>query len=232
MSTLTSMKKMISIVHQYHTSCTTDEWKKALTIAVLKDLYIDYREANNSGLLPLRNLIVDIIKQVCDHIGASDVEARSLFYNLWLKVVYNLTLSSEEQQSMDMITILFGKQTYAYQVIFETHNRYYHMYEYTISEDNIMSMNAFIQDTHDIDDISGKTFTTPSICQASLEDFEHFVTSNFGGNHLYDHITMSIKFAMIPCNTTLDNLSRYLKQKTILDSMVQMYSWKNLFALR
>lgn len=228
MSNLTSMQKLTSVVKYVHKSCHTQEWTKALTITILKELYTDYQNSNIRQLLPLRNLVVEITKKICDYIGASDTEARSLFYNLWLKVVYDVTtMSTSERKTFDMITTFVGKLTYTYQVVYETNNRYYHMYQYTFSNDDQVRLNAVIQDTLDIDDIAGgKSYTTQLVCKSSLGGFEAFVTREFGEGSTQGTITMPIRFAMLPCNIndTHRKLSQYLKQKTILEQLVNIQS--------
>lgn len=210
---------MSTFVQKFHKSCNTKYCKKTLTIAILKALFNDYKEANICGLTPLKDLVVDIIRQICDHIGAYDTKPRSSFYQLWVKLVHNLALTNREEQSLDMIVTFVDELRYTYQMIFETENRYYHMYNYTISKENTMSLNVSIQDTQDTSDIAGgKTFTMPFTSATSLDNEIH-------KHNVHDNITMSIRFAMLPCkdNSKMLKLSRYVEQKSILETMIHVH---------
>lgn len=223
MPTMTSIQKMSTIVQKFHNLCNTNHSKETLTIAILKALYNDYKEANSCELVSLRELVVDIIKQICEHIGANDTKSRSSFYQLWVKLVHNLALTNCEQQSLNMIVTFVHELKYTYQVIFEADNRYYHMYNYTISKGNTMSLTINIQDIHDPYDIAGgKTFTIPftSANSPTCEDNE------IHKYMIYDDITMFIRFGMLPCkdNKKMLKLSRYVEQKSILETMIQVHS--------
>lgn len=220
---------MSTIVQNFHNLCNTRYSKETLTIAILKALYNDYKEANICELVPLRELVVDIIRQICDHIGAFDSNSRTSFYHLWMKLVHNLALNNCEQQSLNMIVTFVDELRYTYQVAFETDNKYYHMYNYTISKENIMSLTVNIQDIQDTYDIAGgKTFTIPftSANSPTCEDNKDNKNNQIHKYIVYDDITMFVRFAMLPCkgNNKMLNLSRYVEQKTILETLTHVHS--------
>lgn len=229
MCLLSTMNKVVPMVQRFHQSRANGKWTKALTISLLKHLYDDYKEANNKELLSLRNLVVNIVNHICKHIGASDTEGRSLFYHLWLKVVHDMTLGATEQQTLDNIVGFIGELQYKYQVIFETSGKYYHLQEYTFTKgsdnDNntdAMSMVAFVQDMQDAENVYGETFTTSDVSPKSLLDFSNFLIDKFGCSATRNDMAMSLQFVMVPTSSqrAYRSLTRYLKQKTILDYLV------------
>lgn len=220
---LSTMNKIVPVVQQFHQSRSNGEWTKALTISVLKQLYADFIEADTNGLLPLKNIVINIVKYICKHVGNCDTEAHLLFYNVWLKVVHDFTLSIEEKHIFQKVIGFIGKQQYKYLVIFETNGKYYHFHEYTFSNDNDnMALVAYVQDMHDHNNISGETFTTSNVSAESLLDFDKFIVDKFGRSAINANITTSIQFAMFPNGheRAYRSLTRYLKQKTILDYFV------------
>ncbi len=239
------LEQVVQVVKDFHKSLISDKQKrKDFCVSILKELYSDYK--TYSGIACATNLIVDIIKELCNAIGACDTKQREAFYLLWLKVVYDLNVSAgDEKVMLDNIQKYFDGllETYSFKVVFEIADeinrmgRYYYECELTAVGDNL-EMRAHIQDIQSEYWDNADELMTFDVSRQKLVEFARCLVENYGSYGLIDELTMPIQLSLVPRGGDKKYLalSQYLQHKEILDAIVAksgvMSGLRNAMCLR
>lgn len=224
------LEQVVQVVKDFHKSLVTDQQKKTeFCVAVLKELYSDYKTYSDNSCA--KNLIVDVIRELCNTIGACDTKQREIFYVLWLKVIYDLKVSEGDEQTMlDKIQDYFNGlvETYAFKVVFEIADemnrkgRYYYEYELAAAGESF-EMRVRVQDIQaECWDNADGFIKFDDVSRERLVELAKHLVEKHGTYGVVDELTMPVQLSLIrqESDEKYSVLSQYLQQKEILDAFV------------